>query len=213
MTALAELVAGGSIEPWIALGLPRGEDGSITIGQVRLRFEADRPGGLHSLGVAGGPEPLPPMVDGVALHEASPPSPALAGSLGAIGIDHVVVSSPDLARTTAALSGALAIEPRRTRTEPTGSGERLHQVFFRLGPVILEVVGPSAAAPAPATADAPARLWGLVLVVADLGAAAELLGPDRLGPAKAAVQPGQFIATVRSTAGLGLPVALLTPRL
>jgi hypothetical protein len=33
-----------------------------------------------------------------------------------------------------------------------------------------------------------------------------------VGPAKAAVQPGRRIATVREGAGLGLPVALITPR-
>jgi hypothetical protein len=55
------------------------------------------------------------------------------------------------------------------------------------------------------------RLWGLVVVVADLDAAAEALG-DRLGAVKDAVQPGRRIATVRREAGLSTPLALMTPR-
>jgi hypothetical protein len=47
--------------------------------------------------------------------------------------------------------------------------------------------------------------------VADLDAAAERLG-DRLGRARDAVQRGRRIATVRPEAGLGPPVALITPR-
>jgi hypothetical protein len=48
-------------------------------------------------------------------------------------------------------------------------------------------------------------------VVDDLEAAAERLG-DRLGRVKDAVQPGRRIATVRREAGLGVPLALMTPR-
>jgi catechol 2,3-dioxygenase-like lactoylglutathione lyase family enzyme len=209
MSALAELVIGGDIEPWLALGLVAWDDRSIAVGQVRLRFESDEPSGLRSLGIAGGPDPLSTALDGAAIHVAEPlDASGPLGSLGCTGIDHVVVSTPDLARTTAAITAGLGVEPRRTRTEPTGSGDRLHQVFYRLGPVILEVVGPPA--PDPARAAEPARLWGLVLLVADLDAASALLGPDRLGPAKPAVQPGRSIATVRTAAGLGVPVALLT---
>ena len=37
------------------------------------------------------------------------------------------------------------------------------------------------------------------------------LGPDLIGDAKPAVQPGRQIATIRSAAGLGVVVALMTP--
>jgi len=50
------------------------------------------------------------------------------------------------------------------------------------------------------------------LAVADLDACAELLG-ERLGSIRDAVQPGRRIATVRKSAGLGLPVALISARL
>ena len=44
----------------------------------------------------------------------------------------------------------------------------------------------------------------------DLEAAAAHLG-EHVGRIKDAVQPGRRIATVRDSAGLGLPVALMTP--
>ena len=79
----------------------------------------------------------------------------------------------------------------------------LRQGFFRLGEVILEVVAH------PNVEAGPARFWGITFTVADLDAAAELLG-DRLGTIRDAVQPGRRIATVRRSAGLGLPVALIS---
>jgi hypothetical protein len=71
--------------------------------------------------------------------------------------------------------------------------------------VILEVVErPDIAS------DEPARLWGLVFVVNDLDAAVERLGPDVIGAPRDAVQPGRRIATLRSGAGLGVPLALMS---
>ena len=79
----------------------------------------------------------------------------------------------------------------------------MRQAFFVIGPCLLELGGP-------AEAERP-WLWGLTLVVEDLDAAAELLGA-RLGQVKDAVQPGRRIATVGREAGLGVPLALITPR-
>jgi hypothetical protein len=64
------------------------------------------------------------------------------------------------------------------------------QVFFRLGEVILEVVGPKEPGPGLAS------LWGLTFTVDDLDATAALLG-DRVGRVKDAVQPGRRITTLR----------------
>ncbi len=57
----------------------------------------------------------------------------------------------------------------------------------------------------------PARLWGVTAVVEDLDALAARLG-DRLGAPGDAVQPGRRIATLRREAGLGVPLAFMTPR-
>jgi hypothetical protein len=116
-------------------------------------------------------------------------------------IDHLVIFSPDLERTASAFEG-VGVELRRVR-EAEADGEPLRQGFFRLGEVILEMVEHARVKPG------PARFWGITFAVADLDACAELLG-DRLGAIRDAVQPGRRIATMRASAGLGLPVALIS---
>jgi hypothetical protein len=58
---------------------------------------------------------------------------------GATYIDHVVLLSPDLARTAAALA-AIGVTPRGERDSDT-YGAPMRQMFFRLGEVILELIG------------------------------------------------------------------------
>lgn len=60
---------------------------------------------------------------------------------GVTGLDHLVIGSPHVQRTTAALLGA-GFEARRTR-DTDGDGEAMRQVFFWAGPVIVELVGPA----------------------------------------------------------------------
>jgi hypothetical protein len=55
----------------------------------------------------------------------------------------------------------------------------------------------------------PAFFWGLALRVADLERTVEGLG-ERAGSIRSAVQPGRRIATLRRSAGLGIPVALMS---
>jgi hypothetical protein len=119
---------------------------------------------------------------------------------GVVRIDHVVVLTPDLDRTFAALEAA-GMKLRRVREAGT-----LQQGFFRLGEVILEVVGGGP----DADLDGPATFWGVVFVTEDIDDLADRLG-EQLGSVKDAVQPGRRIATVRSAAGLGVPVAFITP--
>src|SRR5262249_14390843 len=121
---------------------------------------------------------------------------------GVTHIDHVVVFTPDLERTTRAL-GEVEVERRRVREAETGDG-KLRQGFFRLGEVILEVVEHGRVEPG------PAHFWGSHFQVSDLYACADLPGA-RFGSIRDAVQPGRRIATVRREAGLGLPVALISP--
>jgi hypothetical protein len=120
---------------------------------------------------------------------------------GVTQIDHLVVFTPELERTTRALENA-GIGRRRLREVETDDG-LLRQGFFRLGEVILEVVAH------PWVEPGPARFWGITFSVTDLDACAELLG-ERLGSIRDAVQPGRRIATMRESAGLGLPVALIS---
>ena len=176
--------------------------GNCLIGEVRLVVEGGDQGlcawSLDGVDSGGG-------IDGLATHRAPDATRATAAGPGVgshpngvVAIDHVVVTSPDLARTTSALQ-AVGMEPRRTRDHGA-----MRQIFFRLGPVILELVGP----PAPG-GDGPARFWGIAFTVADLDATARFLG-DRLGRVKDAVQPGRRIASLRKEAGLTVPMAFMS---
>ena len=169
----------------------------MTVGTVAFRFEPGE--GIRGWRLAGADSS---RVDG--LPEAAPVDPASAGRPhpnGALVVDHVVVLTPDLERTTDALA-AIDVERRRVREVETDDGT-LRQGFFRLGEVILEVVSH------PGIEAGPARFWGITFTVDDLDRCAELLG-ERLGSIRDAVQPGRRIATLRASAGLGLPVALMS---
>jgi hypothetical protein len=142
-------------------------------------------------------------LDGLATtRSTAPPAPPATHPNGSVSIDHVVVATPDLERTFGALEAA-GLKLRRVRE----AGD-VRQGFFRLGEVILEVVG--GAPHAGAEAEEPAVFWGIVFVTEDIEGLAEKLG-EQLGSVKDAVQPGRRIATVRSSAGLGVPVAFITP--
>jgi hypothetical protein len=133
--------------------------------------------------------------------------PAPHHANGVNGLDHLVVATPDLDRTVAALTGA-GLDLRRTRDAGPGSGPdgaRRMQAFFRLGGTILEVVGIEGA-----HGGGQATFWGLAFTVDDLDATATFLG-DRLGPARDAVQPGRRIATLRRDAGSSVAMAFMSP--
>jgi hypothetical protein len=144
---------------------------------------------------AGGERP-----DGLPLVAAgdAPTGDAAPHPNGAVAVDHVVAFTGDMARTLAALERS-GLDLRRLREPPEAPAR---QAFLRLGPFILELVE---------TGVEPPAFWGLVVVVADLDAAAERLG-DHLGRPREAVQPGRRIATVRPEAGLSVALALMTPR-
>ena len=125
-----------------------------------------------------------------------------------LALDHVVAITPALDRTVAGLEGA-GLDLRRIREEPTPAGAP-RQAFFRLGTTILEVVQEPAEATERAGGDRPAFFWGLAFVAPDLDATVAGLG-DRVSEIRPAVQPGRRIATLRRSAGLSVPVALITP--
>ncbi|HKG39627.1 MAG TPA: hypothetical protein VKB25_11605 [Conexibacter sp.] len=128
---------------------------------------------------------------------------------GISGFDHAVAITPALNRTVAALQAA-GLDLRRIREEPTPAGAP-RQAFFRLGDVILEVVqAPDDAIERSGGADGPAFFWGLAFKVADLDATVAAIGEERCSPPRLAVQPGRRIATLRRSAGLAVPVALMT---
>jgi hypothetical protein len=192
---IEQLTLGADPGAWSDAGFTVGDGGAMA-GTVRLDFGAGK--GVLGWRLGETEEEL----DGLPVAASADGDAATAPHANGIThIDHLVVLTPDLERTTAALEG-VGLGRRRVREVETDDGP-LRQGFFRLGEVILEVVAH------PNVEAGPARFWGITFTVADLDAAAELLG-DRLGTIRDAVQPGRRIATVRRSAGLGLPVALIS---
>jgi hypothetical protein len=193
---------------WAAVGFTV-EGETCVVGEVRIRLSGKGEGGGligWSLRGVGATE-----LDGLPTTRSDrpPPGEAPPHPNGIAAIDHVVAISPDLERTVTALRAA-GLDLRRVREEPTPAGAP-RQAFFRLGATILEVVQePPEAIERGGGPDRPAFFWGLALVATDLEATVAGLG-DRAGEVRDAVQPGRRIATLRRSAGLGVPVALMTP--
>jgi catechol 2,3-dioxygenase-like lactoylglutathione lyase family enzyme len=209
VTRLAELAISADPEAWRDAGFAVDEEGVSQVGLVRLRLDpTGAEPGLRSWALAAAPDAGMTEVDALPTGHGVPPSlpaPPSDHRIGASVIDHVVVATPDLARTIAAIESGLGLPLLRTRD--AGSADApMRQAFFRLGEVVLEVVG--GAEPDPR--GGPARFFGIAIRVEDLDRAVELAG-DRIGRSKPAVQPGRSIATFRKEAGLGVPVALMSP--
>lgn len=198
------MTVGGPVEPWRDVGLVVDHDGLVPLFGTGIRIVADEPPGLIGWALSGtalDAERHRIDVDGLATEVVAPAVPRFAEHpLGAIGLDHVVIVTDRLERTSDAITRFTGAARKRVREV----GE-IRQGFHRLGSLVVEIVE-RAGLP-----DGPAAFWGLVLDVDDLAAAVDRLGPERIGPATTAVQPGRSIATVRKEAGLGLPVALMTP--
>jgi len=195
---------------WAALGFDF-ENGSTQIGSVRLRFTgpADSP---DSSGIVAWSlrDVLSDELDGLptTISESEVPAPAPAHANGVVAIDHVVAASPELDRSVAALQ-AVGIDLRRVREQPTPAGAP-RQAFFRLGHEILELIQePAEVVERAGGRKRPARFWGLAVLVEDLDASAAQLAPH-VSEVRDAVQPGRRIASVRRSAGLAVPLALMS---
>lgn len=177
-------------DAWVRAGFAVDPDGVCRIGEVRLRLL----GGHHRGGMTGWTLRGIPLslneIDGIPAAHSDAPVPAPAEHPnGVIAIDHLVLFSPDLARTVAALR-AIGVEPRRERDSDLG-GRPIRQIFFRFGSVIIEAIG----APE-SNGTGPCTLWGITYAVTDIDRTAAFFA-DRTAPIKAAVQPGRRITTLR----------------
>lgn len=198
---------------WREAGFAVEPDGTCQVGQVSLHLASNEQGsGIVSWSVVT--DACPPSrvsLNGLDTSVAAPPTDVIPPTLtphanGVASIDHLVVYSPDIDAMVIALQD-IGLEPRRTR-QHVGFGQQMRQVFFRMGEVILEVVGPE---PEDGNSkEGIANFFGLTFTVSDLDATASYLG-EHLGRIKEAVQPGRSIATLRSSAGLNTPVAFMTP--
>jgi hypothetical protein len=183
-----EIEVADPADAWTQAGFSVDDDAVCRIGDVRLRLVGRSRGtGIVGWSLRG---PVDGSLDGIPTKrsDAAVAVPAEHAN-GVTSIDHVVLLSPDLDRTVAALA-AVGVHPRRERDGELG-GRPIRQIFLRFGSVIIEVVG------SPGTAsEGPSTLWGITYNVADIDETASFFG-DRTTPVKQAVQPGRRITTLR----------------
>jgi len=206
---LDELTIADAPAAWRACGFDVDDD-LCTVGETRIRLSGKAAGrslvgwSLRDLEAT--------ELDGLATRRSqrSPPEKTPAQPNGVTELDHVVAITPDLDRTVGALEAA-GLDLRRIREEPTPAGAP-RQAFFRIGAPLLEVVQEprEAIERAGGGTRRPAFFWGLAFVAPDLDATVAFLG-ERAGEPRDAVQPGRRIATLRRSAGLAAPIALITP--
>ena len=200
---VSELVVGGEAQNWGLIGISFDVNNFAALGDVALRLDTSLEPGLHSW-VLHGAEEDATNIDGVVTSHAIGEFQIAASvqadfDLGVIGVDHVVINTPDLMRTSDALTAATGAPLKRVRD----AGKNVQQGFHRLGSVVVEIVT------APSMQPGPASLWGFVLNVKDIYAVANHVGPDVLSIPKPAVQAVKLIATFRSSVVLGVPLALM----
>jgi hypothetical protein len=202
-----ELTVADLPDAWLALGFDLDGD-TCVVGDVRIRLAGlDVGRGLSGWSLR---DIERTELDGLSTTRSvrQPPSERPVHANGVTALDHVVVITPALDRTVGVLRGA-GLDLRRIREEPTPA-RAPRQAFFRLGATILEVVQQPPEAIELGGGDRPAFFWGLAFAALDLEATVAGLG-DRVGEIRPAVQPGRRIATLRRSAGLAAPVALITP--
>ena len=164
-----------------------------------ITFGAAAPGFVVDPSVEGAIDV--PSVDGVPVRPGEVVRAADHPN-GAFEVDHVVLMTDSLERTSSIVADVLGLEQRRVRETDT-----VRQAFHRFpdqGGVrgcIVEVVE--------TTRISGAALGGVVVNVVDLDAACAVAG-DLVGAPKPAVQTGRRIATVRREAGLSTALALMS---
>jgi hypothetical protein len=189
---------------WAAAGFSV-EDDHVDLRGLRIRL-AGRAGGTGIRSWSFEPAWTRP-IDGLPTIDdptpGAPRSTPAAHPNGVTALDHLVLATSDVERTTGAL-GQAGIVPRRTIVGARGESNVLYR-FFLLGTCVLELIGPTDAAASPH--DEPARFAGLAFTTATIDELGELAGAPR-----PAIQPGRRIATLRREIGVSVPVAFLTPR-
>ena len=204
MTRLTQVVIADEPSRWQHLGLRGSTDDHgrwhVVAGSVTVTVDAS----LMSTGqgiVAWGLDRPAPGADelGVTWHEYD--GPHLGADARLLGVDHVVLMTSSLQRTSDVIAERLGAPLKRVRE----AGGGVTQGFHRLGDVIVEVVERPDAPPG------PAHCWGLVFSVDDLDVLVAAWGDEVVSRPRAAVQPGRRIASLRREAGVATAVAFMSP--
>jgi hypothetical protein len=207
LISIDELTVADTPGAWSALGFALDGD-TCVVGDLRIRLTGPNTGkGLTGWSLRGIEST---ELDGLSTtrSDRQPPDGTPLHPNGVTALDHVVAITPVLDRTVSALQDA-GLDLRRVREEPTPAGAP-RQAFFRLGATILEVVQEPAEVVERGGEERPAFFWGLAFVAPDLEATVAALG-DHVSEIRPATQPGRHIATLRRSAGLAVPIALITP--
>jgi len=202
-TQLIRLVVGDAPEAWVAAGFAV-EGNRVQMGRVSIELVGASEAG-RGITAWGFDREVADVVEGVlTLESEERPTQTEPHPNGVTRWDHVVMMSPNMDRTRAALAGT-GFEARRTR-EYEMKGTAMEQTFFWMGDVILELVGPAEPA-----GDGPASLWGLAFVSDDLEETVRWLG-ERCSESRVAVQKGRRIASLRhKDLDITVPIAFMTP--
>lgn len=195
-------------DAWADAGFTVDDSGTCVVGRVRLRLvgrDGDRKR-IQSWTLRGVPDSTD-SIDGLSTTASDEPMPEVVTHANGVElVDHLVIMSPDVDRTIAALN-AVGLPTLRTRhVDPEQYGFEARQTFFRLGEVILELIGPNEP-----QGEGPAAFFGLAYTVTDIDALPAFYG-EHLGRVKDAVQPGRRITTLRhKDLGMSVATAFMSP--
>ncbi|KAK3237553.1 hypothetical protein CYMTET_52387 [Cymbomonas tetramitiformis] len=159
-----EIVIGDNASSWRKAGFSVGEDATLELGGVTLRFVGEAAGrGILSWGLSWS---TTSSIDGLKTTvvkerkrgntRRSLEEHANTG----FGIDHIVLASTHVHRTAEILAQSGLVVKRASKSD---SG--WIQYFFKTN-IIIELVGPDN--DENAAADAPAKFWGLTVAVHDI---------------------------------------------
>lgn len=202
---------------WRSAGFTVSAAGLIDLGEMAIRLlgrskGSPQAGGIDGWSFVGGGAAGVLEVDGIPVRPAPAPSSQVGSGAaeaterhpnGAVSVDHIVLRSPDVDRSIAAL-GKLGITPiRETSTVRRG----VRQVIFRPSATIIELVGSKN------TAGSPPHLWGLTLVTHDVDATHAQLPTSTKEPWPA-VQPGRRMTVLRHQEhSISVAIAFMTPHI
>lgn len=133
------------------------------------------------------------------MQRRAPLHPTPVGDAGVIGLDHVVIRTPDAERAAALYGARLGLDMRLDREI---AGRRL--MFFRCGDAVLEIVHDAS------RTDGRDQLWGLSWRIADAAAARARLAAAGLNVSdvRPGLKPGTRVVSVRDGT-CGVPTLLI----